>query len=256
MNDLLIRLIQEFYSSFDVKYKIHDEYSLILQRYFAFRLKYIDIGVRNARISKELSAKLNTHQYRDICFDIFERNYLGKDVNPYQGKQLLNADFHDYMFNDWGIHHLHLSSFGNKNSHYFVNRSDYLLFVRFTDTTAYFLDIYLHKEKHIFGKKALIKIIHDNWPDTIKSYRRSRFYPDFSDEEVQTIRNKGYSFGINVTEDTGYLMLGHGYAASGDNMMAGRIADELHRWMHKNEILYDTNPQQFEQDLRKQLYLY
>lgn len=254
MEELVVSIIQEFYLLFGIKYELHDDWSLLLHRYFAFRLKYITVGKRDIRVSKELSSKLNTHSAKDSCFTIFSTIINGVDINPYQGKGLIDADFHDDMFNDWGIHHLHLSNTKNNPIDYFVKRSDYLLFVRFTDTTAYILDIYLHKEKNIWGKKALIKIIHDNWPETIADKRVGRLYPDFSDEEVQSVRRKGYTFGINIDENTGYLFLGHGYASSRDNMMAGRIADEVHRWMWKNEHLFNNNKQEFIRLLREQLW--
>ncbi len=255
MEDLVVSIIQEFYSQFGIKYKLHEDWSLLLHRYFAFRLKYIKRTKRHIMVSKELSSKLNNHPTKDSCFTIFDSIIRGIDINPYQGKGLAKADFHDDMFNDWGIHHLHLNNTKNNPSDYFVKRSDYLLFVRFTDTTAYILDVYLHKEKNIWGKKALIKIIHDNWPETIADKRVGRLYPDFSDEEIQTVRHKGYTFGINIDENTGYLFLGHGYAASGDNMMAGFIADEVHRWMWQNEYIFNSDKQEFTKLLRKQLWL-
>lgn len=254
MKDLVIDIIQEFYSLFGVKYIPHENWNLLLHRYFAFRLKYITVGKRNIRVSRELSSKLDTHPAKDSCFTIFSTIINGIDINPYQGKGLINADFHDDMFNDWGIHHLHLNNTKNSPSDYFVKRSDYLLFVRCTDTIIYVLDIYLHKEKNIWGKKALIKIIHDNWPETIADKRVGRLYPDFSDEEVQSVRRKGYTFGINVDESTGYLLLGHGYATSGDNMMAGQLTNKVHRWMWQNEYLFKADKQEFIRLLREQLW--
>src|SRR5258705_6992307 len=140
-DSIVIQILEIFFEQFDIKYKRHDRTSLWLTRYFNFRLKYIILGQRQLRVSKELSKKISTHLYQSSIFDIFTKTARGHDLNPYQSKDSFNADFHDRLFNDWGIHHLHLSSDKKKPTDYFNNRTELLMFVRFTNEIAYFLDI-------------------------------------------------------------------------------------------------------------------
>lgn len=251
---ILKEILEDFFNQFGIKYKKHDRESLLLTRYYNFRLKYIVLGQRQIRVSKELSQKISTHPKQNAIFDIFDRTIKGLDINPYQSKEAFNADFHDMLFNDWGIHHLHLSNEKKNPTDYFHTRTGDLLFIRFTDEIAYFLDIKSHKDKNVWSDTDLIRIIQKNWEDTIKDKEvpNVKWNPDLNDEQIGILRNKGYLFGINV-DDKAYLMLGHGQASSGDNMMAGRMADEVWRWIGKNKHLLDIDTTQFKIQLKERL---
>lgn len=130
------------------------------------------------------------------------------------------------------------------------------MFVRFTNDIAYFLDIKSHKDKNLRSDTDLIRIIQKNWPDTIsdKEVPNIKWNPNLNDEEIGTIRKKGYLFGINV-DDKAYLLLGHGQATSGDNMMASRMADEVWRWVGQNKHLIETDIESFKTGLLDQLHI-
>ena len=206
MMELLIELVNDFFNQFGITYKKHERTSLLLQRYFNFRLKYIIVGERQVRLSKELQLKLSSHPVKDAVFDIMYKAGKGLNLNPYQSKKAFDADVHDGLFNDWGIHHLHLSTRKKKPGDFFVERSDYLLFVRFTETIAFLLDIQLHKEKDVWSKKEFIRIIQRNWPESIadKEMPGITFDPDLDDNAIGILRNKGYLFGVDV-DDKSYL---------------------------------------------------
>ncbi len=251
---ILIEILESFFKQFEIKYKKHDKEHLMLTRYYNFRLKYIDLGQRQIRVSKELSEKISAHPNKNAIFDIFTLTIKGLDINPYQSKESFNADYHDLLFNDWGIHHLHLSNEKKKPTDYFHTRTGDLLFVRFTNEVAYFLDIKSHKDKNVWSDTDLIRIIQKNWADTIadKEVPNVKWTPDLNDEEIGILRKKGYLFGVNV-DDKAYLLLGHGQASSGDNMMAGRMADETWRWVGDNKHLLGTDLALFKSRLREQL---
>lgn len=252
--ELLIELIEDFLKQFGITYKKHERPSLLLQRYFNFRLKYIVVGQRQIRLSSELQAKITAHPAKDAVFDLIYKTGKGLNLNPYQSKGAFNADVHDDLFNDWGIHHLHLSTRKKKPGDFFVERSDYLLFVRFTETIAYFLDMQLHKEKDVWSKKEFIRIIQRNWPESIADREMPGmvFDPNLNDNEIGILRKKGYLFGVNV-DDKAYLFLGHGQASSGDNLMAGRMCNEVLRWMWANEDTYASDRRQFVLNLKEKL---
>ncbi|NOQ25427.1 MAG: hypothetical protein GQ564_08695 [Bacteroidales bacterium] len=99
------------------------------------------------------------NEYKIALDTIIDKVRSGIELNPYQSKQSFNSDYDDGLFNDWGIHHLHLSNKLKNESDYFMERSSKLLFVKFTMTKAYFIDIYSHNEKPLWGKKDLIRKI-------------------------------------------------------------------------------------------------
>lgn len=235
-------------------YSKHDTYDLWLLHYFNFRLKFIDPVKRQVRISNELQIKLDGHPKKGVFNAIIQRTLNGSDLNPLQSKGSFDSDIDDGLFNDWGIHHLHLSISKDKPTNYFTNRSDTLVFVKFTGDTAYFIDIQPHNEKYLWSKKSLISIIQNNWNEIIKDkeIEDALITPDFSEEELLALRNKGYMTGVNVNQKA-YLLLGHGQASSGDNMMAGRLTDRVIRWIGLNKEIYDLDRKTFEMELLKQL---
>ena len=245
--------IEDFFKINGIKYSQYANLGLWLSRYYNFRLKYIAVEEKQLRVSKELSEKLPTHVCTHACFDIFHKAGTGVTINPYQSKGLINADVHDRLFNDWGIHHLHLST-TKKPNEFFYDRSDYLLIVRFTEDFAYFIDIVLHKEKDLWSLTDYIRILQNNWPNLLAKYETpgKTWTPNLNDNEIGVLRKKGYLFGINV-DDKSYMMLNHGYAISGDNMMAGRLGNEFIRWGYKNRDLAEYYPQEFKAALKQQL---
>jgi len=251
---ILTEILEDFFNQFGIKYKKHDKENLILTRYYNFRLKYIVAGQRQIRVSKELSSKIATHQNRNGIFDIFTHIMKGQDLNQYQSKESFNADFHDLLFNDWGIHHLHLSSEKKKATDYFNNRTGDLLFVRFTNDIAYFLDIKSHKDKNVWSDTDLIRIIQRNWAESIcdKEVEGITWHPQLNDEEIGKFRKAGLLFGINV-DGKAYLLLGHGQATSGDNMMASSLSNEIWRWIGQNKRLIETDLTGFKIGLKERL---
>jgi hypothetical protein len=251
--EIATNVLAQFYSKYDIVYKIHDHSSLQLTRYFNFRLKFIDLRPRSIQISDELNVKLNQGSYEDAIFDIIRKTGKGMDINPYQSRESFNADYHDRLFNDWGIHHLHLSTTKKKPMDYFYARSGPLLFARFTPTVAYLLDVKFHNAINVWSDRDFLRIIIRNWPESIAHAKHPTiFEPDLDDAQIAILRKKGYLFGVNV-DGAGYMLLGHGQATSGDNIMAGRMAGEVWRWVGEHLDLLSQNQSGFEAGLKQQL---
>lgn len=249
----IIQILEDFFLRFGIKYNNHDKVTLWLIRYFNFRLKYIVLNQREVKVSKGLTEKISTHPNCNVLSDIFNKAAQGDDLNPYQSKASFNADYPDLLFNDWGIHHLHLRSDKENPSDYFNGRTGLLLFVKFTIDTAYFLDIKSHDD---WSNTDFIRIIQRNWPEIIadREIPNTQWSPNFNDEKIGILRKKGYLFGINVDEKA-YLILGHGRTSSGDNAMAIRLANEVWRWVGENKHLFDTNLDTFKLGLNEQLHI-
>ncbi len=74
-------------------------------------------------------------------------------------KRLSQLEHLDLLLNDWGVHHLHLSTAVEADG--FVERNDPLLFAMFRSEKAYFLDIGTHQS---FADDRLVRIAVENWP--------------------------------------------------------------------------------------------
>jgi hypothetical protein len=233
---IVIQLIENFFKFFGIKYSSHDSASLWMIRYFNFRLKYIGVERRTVFFSKQICDKIIQNPLQKNFDKLAGKVMDGADLNPYQSKKSFDSDFHDDLFNDWGIHHLHLSNSKINPTDFFYDRTGPLLFVKFTETAAYFIDIQHHKDKNVWSNTNLIRILQNSWPTLLKDREvpNTKFNPDFSDEDIGTLRRKGYTFGINV-DNKSYMMLGDGYSSSGDNGRSVSKANEVWRWIGKNK---------------------
>ncbi|WES98256.1 hypothetical protein P2W68_01275 [Chryseobacterium arthrosphaerae] len=257
VENLINEILSDFYLKTNVKYKIHNSVNLSLVRYFNFRLKYIAVVPRKIMISKELLKSIENNKRLNILslIQIFNKASKGLDLNPFQSKKSFNSNVHDSLFNDWGIHHLHISHEKATDQDFFNRRTGPLLFVRFTDDTAYFIDVKPHNDKNVWNNRDFIRILKNNWPESIERFEAGfRIYPDLDDSDIGILRNKGYLFGINV-DDKSYLLLGHGQATSGDNMMANRLANNVWRWVGEHIELIQNNKSLFKKKLIEQLYM-
>ncbi|MFS4436807.1 hypothetical protein ACMA5I_01200 [Paracoccaceae bacterium GXU_MW_L88] len=91
--------------------------------------KYLSRGVRHGYV--DVSRK-KTHQRRDL----------------------------DLMLNDWGVHHLHISTVVQDDG--FVERSDDIIFAIFRRDHVFLIDIMTHKD---WAKEHIMRVIVRNWPE-------------------------------------------------------------------------------------------
>jgi hypothetical protein len=149
----------------------------------------------------------------------------GENLFTHLSRKIEKLKFNDGMLNDWGIHHLHLGK--QKKSSRFSDRGKYTLFVKFDQENAYLLGVYDHDS---WSKQELIRIIHDNWPETIKKYRLNnvvRLERPIDDSEIAECRNFGISTMVDLGGGVVYAMLGGGYTTSGLSLEVLRSADFL-----------------------------
>jgi hypothetical protein len=105
-----------------------------------------------------------------LGLQIIENNFVsGKSNRAHQSKTTDTTDYNDLLFNDWGIHHFHLS---NQYEGAFCKRTGPVLFVYFQDDTAYFIDILAHgrASPHVWADEHLIAVIDKNWPKISDRY--------------------------------------------------------------------------------------
>lgn len=131
----------------------------------------------------------------------------GEDIKPYLSKKISDLDYNDPLLNDWGIHHLHLGLSIDESD--FIERTGPVLFVRFDIKKAYFINIMPHGS---WAKHELIKIIHNNWPETIEKFRIKAIYSEkkYTDSEISILRKAGVYTLIEVDQGILYAPIGGG----------------------------------------------
>ena len=161
----------------------------------------------------------------------------GGDLTPYLSERIKHRDFQDQLHLHWGIHHLHLGTKMQSND--FVKRTKYLLFCRFDDDHAYFIDMLPHG---VWTRQDLLTILHKNWPDSIKDFSLHGVRGDsLDDEQVKGLREKNVNYCIEMKDKTVYAPLGGGTTFSGANTCDDYEADYMLHWAEEmqKEIISD-----------------
>lgn len=190
--------------------------------FFKAAWHYVTRRKRQVFYSKEFTCP---DAYKPALFKFQQLVEHGNDITPYMTKKRKDLGFNDLLFNDWHIHHFHLSDhiFPDESA----KRSDYLLFAYFTDTSAYFLQVYSHRMSFAFSCQELIRILHRNWPELI-SNRRLEGISSIrmcSDEEYSRKRKAHALTLVQADHDTVYFPLGGGYASDCSSIAAVETAD-------------------------------
>jgi hypothetical protein len=116
------------------------------------------VSERVETISKIIA---DIEQGKDLTKYLSRRVTTGFALPPKSGsKRLVKLQHLDLLLNEWGIHHLHISTTIEDDG--FVERDDPLLFGMFESEAAYLLEIGTHLS---FTDQTLVEIAVANWPD-------------------------------------------------------------------------------------------
>jgi len=137
----------------------------------------------------------------------------GDNIKPYLSRLLLMAEYDDPLLNHWGIHHIHL---GKKiESDGFIERTGPLLFCRFDNTNAYFINVLPHGS---WSKQDMIRTLHNNWPESIRQFRLKgnvSLTKPITDRHVNKLRNGNVNTVVEIEEGVIYAPIGGGVSTSG-----------------------------------------
>lgn len=202
--------------------------------------KMFSISVRKRQVvySKELRCPKG---YEQALKELTRKIELGEDINPFLSTTREKTDAKDFLLYDWNIHHLHLTRRYHPNGR--PKRSDYLLFVRYTDSTMYFIQIYPH-QSNPFVKGELQKIVAHNWPKLLLPFSldNGHLTEEVTDEVRAVLRKKHIISPIELDGKI-YFPSGGGYASDGSSFRAVRESDAfwnqmklMEQWILKNQL--------------------
>jgi hypothetical protein len=150
----------------------------------------------------------------------------GESLIPHQSRRLDDAEYNDPMLNDWGVHHLHLGT--SIEPHGYVTRTGPLLFARVTDTGLYAIQIFTHGA---WSRQEIVKILHQNWPQSIEQYRLKGVIGlgvQYSDQQVQDFRKAGVQELIEI-DGAIYAPFGGGITTSSESVRVIQSRNDLMR---------------------------
>ncbi|MCY3938421.1 MAG: hypothetical protein OXG22_08720 [Chloroflexi bacterium] len=207
--------------------------------------RLVSVHPRQILKSKDFSCSPE-HQGSLTQIERVTRN--GGDLTPYLSRKILNAEYNDPLLNDWGIHHLHLGA--NTERDGFVSRTGPLLFCRFEDEKAYFIDVLKHGS---WTMQRLLETMHENWPGLLSQFQLHGVKGDrLTDRQIETLRNKRLNYCIEMKDGTVYGPPGGGITSAGTNMIDVAKADYIFFSAQKEQQRIIDNIEEIAADAHRQ----
>ncbi len=206
--------------------------------YFNLLKRIVPQTPRIVKKSKEFNCP---KEYEYALDEIEDKIVKGDSLIPFMSDSILKPDFNDGLLNDWNIYHLHLTKRFRADG--FAKRSDYELFVYFTEETAYFIQIYPHNKKNLYSTQDMVRIIYDNWPQLIEKNRINAvsLTQEIDDEAYGELRKANISTFVQIRENEIFGLIGGGYMSNGFSTEALRSADHWYNLMKIREQVLIEN---------------
>lgn len=185
----------------------NDERGLV-DAYFKVMYRIISFVPRKIKKSDVFKCPSELIQGLEILEDKISK---GENINPYQSEGVMDIKINDTLLNDWGIHHLHLGV--EKKANAFIRRSGPLLYVFFTEDTAYFLNILGHGE---WTNKSLLEILDRNWSGLLGRQANMIDIEELDSDSMKKMRKAGITFFPKVNGKI-FAPPGGGYTTAGNS---------------------------------------
>lgn len=167
-------LAKRFISIYNLKYtQSVSNLSCPVLRWLDFRMRYVSPKPRNIVYSNRLPKPL-PKDIQDGWNVLRQKIERGEDINPYQGRGLIELNDTsdtssdkrtDLLFASWGILHFHLTKNPIPSGAYFSDRSSYQAFCAFDEDTVAVIDILPHpRSKEGYSDPDFLHIIAESWP--------------------------------------------------------------------------------------------
>jgi len=234
--------IEIYFDKLGVDYSGKDTRQILVD-YFSLKHKLISNSKRTVLSAKHLQEKVNTLGLKEIFDEILKKIAKGRDLNPHLSKGVLKPSKHDFILNEWKLHHLHLTNLKKNESDYFFVRGDFLLFMHVQDYQIYLIDIIPHSDRLVFAKKDFIRIVKENWSDLHDKFLfgdgEMQLLDDLSEEDIANYRRQPFGVLMVTQVDNQTYMPGLGSTTSGHSLEAMRNMDGFHRqlWDIQNQLI-------------------
>lgn len=153
----------------------------------------------------------------------------------------------DLLLNDWGIHHLHISTTVEADG--FVERDGPLIFAAFKQRTAYLIDVMSHRD---WTNEHLIQVIVRSWPNAGLVFELKGIIPskqNWTAGERAQLRGAGLSTAVTI--DSRSFMPSFGISTAGTSTQASLTAMRILRTLKQFEEKLNANPEEVVKFIRQ-----
>ncbi|KPZ27069.1 MULTISPECIES: hypothetical protein [Pseudomonas syringae group] len=213
-------------------------------RYANFLRRNVTSQKRKVYISKYLQCP---KEYETPYNLILQKILIGELISPHLSRNLKKPDYSDLFLNDWGIHHLHLSTEIEKDG--FCKRTEFVLLVIFEKDFALVIDIRPHGSENptLWVQKNILDIVLCSWPEWISRFRlrglgASR---NITEQEHLNLRKSRLNTQIKLSDGNTYMGPGGGITTAGTSVQATMRSDQIFHMLRK-----------FEEEIRNDISLY
>lgn len=209
-----------------------DSLASLLIDYRTWRARFVRPVPRAIRRAPSLAGHPRVGAYRSALDAIEHKIVTGIDLTPHLSRRVARLG-RDLLLADWGVHHLHLSTSLDPDG--FVSRTGDVLFVAFTATDAYLLDIRKHeRDGDNWAAEEVFATLVRNWPESGLVHQAEGVLglsQKYTDEERRELRSAGIAQVMEIDGKV-YLPGGLGMTTAGTPIQATRAA---------NAFMWDLN---------------
>ena len=198
----------DFLKYFNEKYSMNES-NFQKAIFFIINKMFSKILVKPRKVIR--LSKLEENLTADECLSIskIEKDIEeGKEIEKYMSKGIERISNIDTFFNLYGIYHFHL---GKETNNKFVERSQNLLFIYFTNSEAYFICVKEHPVKEEWGTVEPIRVLYKEYPQLFSGrvINCEDMQPKITkDEEYFLLFKKGLNCPVKVEDKTYILPFG------------------------------------------------
>lgn len=214
--------------------------------FFNLQKKSVSPQKRIVHYSKEFACPSEVELGLKLLVQKFEN---GDDVSLHLSKDATSPSEFDGLLYDWGIYHFHL---GETIDHQTgrIERTGPVLFAKIDNENVYCINVYSHGKnvQQPWAKQDLLKIIHNNWPQTIARWKLPdgiELHPGCiappSDTQYASLRKNGISTAIFFDKGIAYISPGGGYMSTGHSQEIVLYCQRVHNTLKLNELYVRDN---------------
>lgn len=191
-------------------------------KYFNLKLREITAQPRKVHKAKAFSYD---PKYQKAIDEIERKAATGKSLMPHLSKFFLDLNYNDSLLNDWGLHHLHLSTKISPTG--FTERTGPLLFAHVQPGAFYMVAVLPHGS---WTNRQLLEEMLKNWPQLLVQYELKGIAGvehDITEKEHAQLRKGHVQAILQLSDKKVYTSIGGGVATNGTNI---RVVMEHDRW--------------------------
>lgn len=205
---------------------------VLLREFHNLFIKHVTPRPRAIHLSDEIKKHpLYNAEKKQVIEVIVSKVRKGHSVTPYLSEKSVQLEHYDSSLAHFGVHHFHLGVTKQKHGARAgrVKGTKSLLFVRFTELDAYFLDILSHGIRSGFLNMHLFRVMYRNWPASVDSFRLKHvlgLQVKHTDDEISALLESNVNTIVEMEPGRVFMLPGMGATTAGTSLEVERRASK------------------------------